>query len=199
MTAPGDGPRSLRDLLEAMRPRDGDTEVSVADVLGRIGDRSFAAAILVPALLLVSPLSGIPGTPTVGAAIVLTIAGQAIAGRSHLWLPGVLMRRSVAAPRMIHALRFLERPVAWVDVHSHGRLRPLMRPPLHRLSYLAMIAVALTWPVLELLPFVTTIGALSVALMSAALITRDGAYMVAGYLVGGGLLFAAASLFAGLF
>ena len=39
-----------------------------------------------PALILVSPLSGIPGAPSIGALIIVTVVVQALVGRQHLWL-----------------------------------------------------------------------------------------------------------------
>lgn len=189
---------SLSDLLTAMRPDDGETSISVGDVINRIGDRSFSAAILVPALLLVSPLSGIPGSPTMGMLIILIVTVQAVMGRQHLWLPRLLMHRRIAARNMHRALDFLDKPVGWVERHSHGRLHLLTHPPLHLLAYLAILVVVLPWPVLELLPFVTSFGAGAVSLMSVGLITRDGAYLVAGYILGGALLFTQVSILMGL-
>ncbi len=192
-----DAPESLSDLLTAMTPRDEDTHVSLGDILGRFGARSFAPAILVPALILVSPISGIPGTPTVGALIVILIAVQALIGRKHLSLPGFLMRRRVEADKMRKAINWLARPAAWIDRHSHGRLRPLTGLPLSLIAYAVVLMIAISWPLLELLPFVTSFGAGAVSLITFGLMTRDGAYLIAGYVVAGLLSFAAASVASG--
>ena len=191
-------PQSLADLLEAMQPRTEDAHVSVGDILSRIGDRSFSPAILVLALILVSPVSGIPGTPTLGALIVVLCAVQGILGRDHLWLPGVLMRRKIKAARMRQGITWLARPAAWIDRHSHGRFTFLTATPLSQLAFGIITLIALTWPVLELLPFVTSFGAGAVSLIAFGLMTRDGAYVIAGYAVAGGLAAAAISLVAGV-
>ncbi|SPF79714.1 exopolysaccharide biosynthesis protein [Pseudoprimorskyibacter insulae] len=175
-------PESLEDLLDAMEPEVGDAAVSVRDILERIGDRSFSPAILIPALLLVSPLSGIPGTPTLGAFIIILIALQGAAGRKHLWLPRFLMRRSVSSVRMLRAVDFLERPAKWVDGYTEGRrLIFLTVGPLRILALLMIAVVAATWPFLELLPMVTSIGAGCVSLIAFGLMTRDGVFVLAGY------------------
>ena len=173
-------PESLKDLLVAMRPEDGASHVSVKDVLTRIGEKSFAPAILVIGLILVSPVSGIPGTPTIGSLIVVLCAVQAILGRGHLWLPGLLMRRRVSALRMRRGIDWLRRPADWLDRHTHDRYLFLSAPPFSQLSFGLIGMVALTWPFLELLPFVTSFGAGAVSLIAFGLMTRDGAYMIAG-------------------
>lgn len=172
---------SLTDVVDAIR-RAGDGEtLSVEDILHEIGDRSFATALLVPALLLVSPISGIPGSPTVGAIIVILIASQWILRRKHLWLPGFIMRRTVAAEKMHKALAWLERPAAFVDRHTRPRLRMLTSGPFRTVTLAAVLVIAAAWPLLEILPLVTSVGAFAVALLSFGLMTRDGLYVVAGY------------------
>jgi hypothetical protein len=190
----GTAPQSLGELMVAMQPKPGDTHVSVGDILSRIGDRSFAPAILVIGLILVSPISGIPGTPTLGALIVLICAVQGILGRGHLWLPAVLMRRRIKAERMAKGITWLARPAAWIDRHSHGRFAFLTATPFAQLAFGVITLIALTWPFLELLPFVTSFGAGAVSLIAFGLMTRDGAYVIAGYAVSGGLAAAAISV-----
>lgn len=172
---------SIGELLSAISPREGASQVSVGDILDRIGDQSFAPAILVPALILVSPISAIPTAPTIGALTIMLVALQAACGREHLWLPQFLQRRSISAEKLDRGLRFLAPLAGWIDRHSHDRLRPLTVKPLNRLAFIVICLSVITWPVLELLPMLTSIGAFGVALLSIGLMTRDGAYLVAGY------------------
>jgi hypothetical protein len=172
---------SLSDVVDAIRRAGDGDELSVEDILHEIGDRSFATALLVPALLLVSPLSGIPGSPTIGAVIVVLIAGQWILRRRHLWLPGFIMRRTVAAEKMHKALDWLDRPAAFVDRHSHPRLRMLTSGPFRVVVLASILLIAGAWPALELLPLVTSVGAFAVALLAFGLMTRDGLYVLGGY------------------
>lgn len=185
---------SLTGVLAALRRAAHGEELSVQDMLAEIGDRSFATALLVPALILVSPISGIPGTPTLGAIVVILIVGQWIAGRDHLWLPGFVMRRRVSSARLLKALAWFDRPAAFLDRHTAPRLSLLTMGPLMLLPLLTVLAIAATWPLLELLPFVTTIGAFAVSLFAFGLMTRDGAYVALGYVFVGGL----AALVAGI-
>lgn len=177
-------PESLGDLLAAMRPDDGQDRVSVDAVLHRVGSRSFPAFVLVPAVLLVSPLSGIPGTPTLFGLLIVLVTLQALLGRKHLWLPRVIRNRSVSAARMTRALNWLAKPAGWMDRHSHHRLRFLSAAPTRPLAYLFVTLAALSWPLMEILPFVTSFSAGAVAMIMFGVMTRDGAYILAGYIQG---------------
>ncbi len=173
--------RSLGEVLDAVRRAGNGEALLVQDILHEIGERSFATALLVPALLLVSPLSGIPGVPTFGAMIVILIAGQWVLRRRHLWLPGFILRRSVATAKMHTALDWFDRPARFVDRHSHPRLRLLTSGPFRLVAIGSIVLIAALWPPLEILPMFTSVGAFAVALLSFGLMTRDGLYVVAGY------------------
>lgn len=185
---------SLGDVLSAIRKAARNDSLSVRDVISEIGDRSFATALLVPALILVSPISGIPGAPTIGAMIVILVVAQWIFGRDHLWLPGFIMERRVRSDRMRRALTWFDRPAAFIDRHSAPRILILTTGPLAVIPLIAVLIIAATWPLLELLPFVTTIGAFAVSLFAFGLMTKDGAYVVLGYLFVGGLAALAAGI-----
>lgn len=174
-------PESLSELIDRLRPAGDAAEVTLGDVLRQVGSQSFAPVLLVPALLLISPLSAIPGMPTLGALIVITVTAQWLVGRRHLWLPRFVMTRTLSAQRLASALGYLDRPAAWIDRQSRDRLRALVLWPASAIAKLCILAIALTWPVLELLPMVTSIGAAAVALFAFGLMVRDGIFVVAGF------------------
>ena len=172
---------SLTALLAAIRPKADEEWLTLGEILSRIGQRSFAASLLVIALLMVSPLSAIPFLPSLVAAVILLIAGQAILGRHHLWLPRILMQRSVSAEKLRRALDWLARPAAWIDAHRSGRWVVLTLWPISSLAYLVIIAVALTWPPLSFVPFSTTLSAVGLAMLAAGQTLRDGIFVLFGY------------------
>ncbi|WP_299619517.1 exopolysaccharide biosynthesis protein [uncultured Tateyamaria sp.] len=186
MTPPDRG--TLTALLDRLEGAATGDEVSVQDILNKIGDRSIMPIVLAIALVLVSPLSGIPGLPTISAIIILLVMGQALARRQHLWLPAFLRDRRLRSDRMIKSIAHMRRPAHWIDRHSHPRLRILTSGPLRLVTLLACTVVPMIWPFLELLPFVTSIGAGAVALMSFGLLTRDGLYVLWGYVVVGAMV-----------
>ncbi|TDE37095.1 exopolysaccharide biosynthesis protein [Antarcticimicrobium sediminis] len=178
-------PRSLTGLLDALDAAATGPSVSVADVLTHVGERSFTPVILAVALLLVSPASGIPGVPTLSAFLIVLVGVQGLARRRHLWLPGVLMRRQIGSERFRSAIGWLRRPAGWIDRHSHARLRGLTWGPARLVAFTLCVVIPMMWPALELVPFVTSIGAGAVALIAFGLLTRDGLYVLLGYVMCG--------------
>ncbi|MFA5580644.1 MAG: exopolysaccharide biosynthesis protein [Paracoccaceae bacterium] len=69
----GKAPETLTDILDAFSAAGENGQVTVRAVVDEIGDLSFAPALLVPALILISPLSGLPGLPTMGAIIEVAV------------------------------------------------------------------------------------------------------------------------------
>jgi hypothetical protein len=89
--------------------------VSVGDIVEEIGGDAFGPLLLVPALFLVTPVSGVPGMPTIGSLIISLIAVQIVLGRDSLWLPGFLTRREMKKDRLDKALSWLRKPAGWID------------------------------------------------------------------------------------
>lgn len=173
--------RTLTHLLDGLEHAASCASVSVDDVLHEFGDRAITPFILLIALLLVSPLSGIPGAPTVSAALIVLLTFQALLGRRKLWLPAFLLRREVASKRLLMAVKWMRKPCAFVDRHSHSRLRILTVGPARSFTLLVCMIIPLGWPLLEVLPMISSIGAAVVALLSFGLFTRDGLYVLLGY------------------
>ena len=189
---------TLAYLLDSMDRAAENEAVSINDVLHEIGDRSITPLILIVALLLVSPLSGIPGVSTMAALIIILLAVQAVTGQRRLWLPQFLLRREVAGHRLSGCVRFLRRPCAFVDGRCKPRLQFLTTGPMRFITLVVVPIIPLGWPCMEVLPMMSSLGAGTVALLVFGLFTRDGLFVLLGYicvaitLIVGGLLFLAA-------
>lgn len=181
MTRDHEPAQNLNELLDAVNQAAERDLVSVKHVLQEFGERSITPFILLISLLLISPISGIPGVPTVSAIIIVTLAAQALAGRDHIWMPDVILRRHLSGERLRDAVDWMRKPCAFLDRHSHARLRLLTSGPMRVLTLLVCILLPSSWPMLELLPMVTSIGAATIALLTFGLFTRDGLYVSAGY------------------
>jgi hypothetical protein len=161
------------DRLEESVEGDGDS-VSVAHIVEMLGGHSFPALILVPALLAVSPASGIPGvTVAVGLIVVVTVA-QALMGRDCLWLPGFLANRRIPSDRLCGAVGWLRKPIEFVERFLRPRLTWLVRRPLVYLPLVVMMAIGMGMPLLELIPTSGSIAAATIALFATGLLMRDG-------------------------
>lgn len=173
--------RSLSDILDAVEAAAEGGTASVEDILTEVGERSFSPIILVPALILVSPLSGIFGLPTVGAVLIFLTTVQKLFGRPHVWLPSVIKKRSVKAERLIRAVGWLRRPSRWIDARMEKRLTWLVTRGANIATLLTIIAITMVIPLLEVLPFVTSVLATAIAFFAIGLLARDGAFIVLGY------------------
>lgn len=178
---------SMSGLVERIRlAGNGGDRVSVADIVDGIGDDAFAPLLLVPALVLISPVSAIPGFSSVVGLIMALIALQMALGVRRVWLPGVLRRRTIAKASLERAAGFLDRPARFIDRFTRRRLAPLTAWPLSIVPSLVCVAAALVIPLFELVPMSSTIVSTAIALFALAMVTRDGVLLIFGLAVLGG-------------
>ncbi|MBN2907419.1 MAG: exopolysaccharide biosynthesis protein [Rhodobacteraceae bacterium] len=173
--------QTVNGVLDALVASIRGDRVSVAEIVAGLGERSFAPLLLLPALILVSPISSIPGMPTMGGLVIGLVAVQMIFGRSSLWLPAALARRSVSARKMCKAVKWLRRPASWIDRHVHPRMVRLATRPFSCVALMVCLAVTLVMPLMEFVPMLATVAASAITLFAIGLMTLDGAYIVAGY------------------
>lgn len=106
--------------------------------------------------------------------ITALFALQVVFNRKHLWLPGFIERHQINAAKLTKLLKRLKRPAGWVDKVLKPRLHWATEPPLLQLIAVSVIALVVTVPALEFVPFASTIPMVSVGLFGAALLCRDG-------------------------
>lgn len=182
-------PSTLADVLDVVACAGGPENVCVADLLKTFGQRSFGALLLVPSLIVVSPISGIPGVPTVTGVLISLIAIQMLLGRTTLWLPRSLLQRCIARRQLDRVIAFVRPGAAIADRLLEPRLMFLTQAPFNRLIAATCLATALTMPALEVVPFATSIVAAAIAVFALALIAHDGLLVVVAFLVAGASLY----------
>ncbi|WP_279478023.1 exopolysaccharide biosynthesis protein [Aureimonas sp. SK2] len=168
-------------LDELKRSADGKDTVTIRTVIDAFDSRSYGAFLLVPALLEISPIGGIPGVPTVIAAIIALFAAQILFGQKAMWLPGFLGSRRLSSDRLHKAIDKLRPLARFMDRWFHGRLPLLTSTPFMKGAALACVLLAFTVPPLELVPFASTAPMAAVAAFGLAMLVRDGALMVVAY------------------
>lgn len=156
--------------------------VCVADVLDDFGGRSFGPFIMIPALLEITPIGGIPGVPTALALFIALIAVQLLLGRDHVWMPLFVQRRAVGSKKLHAAVTKLRGLGRFLDRHSEGRLEGLTQGTAMRLVALMILALCAAVPPLEFLPFASSIPMLAIAILGLALTVRDGALLLVALL-----------------
>lgn len=180
LSRPREMGRLLRRLARLARePREGDS-VTLAQIFADLGDRSFPTMILIPALVLVSPISAIPGmTGTLGLTIALLL-GQRLFGRRALWVPSRLGRLRIPSKKLETGVLWLRRPAAVMDRMLAPRLTTFADGALKRLPMTVVTLSACCLPLLEFLPMSgTTMGA-AITLYAAGLLARDGRFVLLG-------------------
>ena len=148
--------------------------VSLALILEALGQRSFAPLILVAGLILFSPLSGIPGVPTLMGLLILLTSVQMLMLRRHFWLPQWLLKKSIPGARFHRALHWLQRPAAFIDRWLQPRLPALVHRGGTYLIAILCTTIAAALPLMEILPFSATIAGLALTAFGLALVAQDG-------------------------
>ena len=177
-------PHKVGEILDCLdQMAEGQDSVSVEDVVGSFGKRTFGPVIMVPALLELSPVGAIPGVPTFLAVTIAILAAQKMFGREHLWLPGWIGHRCVSSDKLRKSTKKLRPIAAFMDRHFHGRLKSLTHAPFSRIAAGMVILLCATVPFLEVLPFASSGPMLAIAMFGLAVLVRDGALMVGALLI----------------
>lgn len=173
-------PDSVAGILNRARySLDGD-EVSVREVVESMGRASFAPLLMLPAMIVASPASGIPLLSSICGISIALISFQMIARREHVWLPDWIMRRHAPKDRIRKALDWLCRPALFLDKVTRQRVRFLVEPPLLLIPQIICLLSGAMMPMLELVPFTSSILGIAVSVMAVAMVTRDGLLVLFG-------------------
>ena len=176
-------PQNLETLLQCLeKAGEPDQPVTIECMLEVTDERSFGALLLVPGLLVLSPLSGIPGLPSVFAVMVSLIALQLLIGRKHFWLPKWLLRRSASRSKYDKAMAFLHHIAGFVDRLLKRRLCFLTSSLANRANAVLCLAIAATMPPLELIPFGNSTAGAALSVLGLGMMARDGAMIIAALL-----------------
>lgn len=188
-------PQNLKTLLDLLADAGESGEpITIECMLEATGQRSFGALLLIPGLLVFSPLSGIPGLPTFFAIMVGLIALQLLVGREHFWLPRWLLKRSASRSKYDRAIKFLKRPAHLIDRLIRQRLTFLADGISVYINALLCLLIAVTMPPLELIPFGNSVAGAALSLLGLGMMARDGALVIAALLPLGLLIYLASRL-----
>ncbi|PRY94906.1 hypothetical protein BCF33_0509 [Hasllibacter halocynthiae] len=172
---------SVNEILDDLRDAAHDGKVTVGEMAEAMGHRGTAPFLIVPPLIEISPIGGIPGVPTFLALVIAVFAGQIAFGREEPHVPGKLARRGVEGRRLQGATDKL-RPLAdRLDGWFRGRLSPLTGKPARQAAAAVVLALCLTVPPLELVPFASTIPMGAILVFGLAFLFRDGLLMLGAF------------------
>lgn len=175
--------QSIDDVLCCILSAGKGGTVCVEHVLATMGHRSFGPSLLAASLLLVSPLSGVPGVSTSIGIIIAAIALQMLVGRETIWLPQAMLQRCLDRPRLERAISLIRPAVRVVDMLARPRLSFLTRQPYSRFIAALCMIIALFIPPLELVPFTSSVIAAVLATFALALTAHDGIIAIIAFAV----------------
>ena len=169
---------ALSDVLDRLEHSVRGESVTVQEVVAELGQRSFAALMLIFALISTSPASAIPGLTATVAGIVFILVVQMILGRQCVWLPRFIYRRRLSRAKLCKGIGWLRKPVAFVERFLKARLVFLMHRPWLFLPLVPILLLTLAMPFMEVVPTSGSIASAVIALFAAGLLTRDGALVL---------------------
>jgi hypothetical protein len=182
----GNSDNPVMDIVEGLDDAAQAEEVRLRDAVASFGRRSFLPLLMVPALLLVSPLSGIPLFSSLGGLTIALVSAQMLwPGRRVIWLPEAMLRRRIEGARARAALDRLHATAKWLDTHTKERLPWLVTRPGSRIIETACLICGCAMPFLEIIPFSSSFLGGAVLLMALGLLARDGLFALCGLLVMG--------------
>lgn len=181
-------PGGLVSLLDGMAAAGTGDRVSLGQITRALGPAGLGGAILVPALIALSPATVIFGVATVCGLMIAVIAAQIMWNAPRLWLPAPVCRLSVQRSALVWLRNRLTGPFGWLENRSRVRLIPLMRAPLGHVPGAVAFTLGAAMPFLELVPLSATTGGAAVTLMVLGLLLDDGLLVAAGLLASFGVL-----------
>ncbi len=172
-------PRPLSEVLSEIAGRVGKS-ISVANLRDELGDRGFAALLVIFAAVNLLPLP--PGTSAILGIPLIIVSAQMVLGRQSAWLPEFILQKSIThdrfaamSGRVTPKLKRLERIV-------QPRYWPFSRRHADKWIGTAafVLAIAVTIPI----PFGNWLPAFAIAILGIALSERDGILLSAGIALG---------------
>ena len=148
--------------------------VSVDQMMEATGQSSFGPLLLIPGLIVLSPIGGMPGVPTFVALLVGIAAAQLVVGRCYVWLPRWLLKRKAPQQHLHRAIRFM-RPIAtYSEKVVRMRMRWMTGSRGTRVVAGFCLCICVLMPPLEIVPFANSMCGAALSLFGLALIARDG-------------------------
>lgn len=167
---------------------EGKEKISLDDLMGAVGRRSFGPLLLLAGMVLSAPgISDIPGVPTILGLFLLLVSVQILIGRKEFWLPRWLLRRTVTSKRLkkMTGSKWIRKPAGAVDWFTVERLKFLAGPAMQGVIAGVTTMLALISPITELVPLSSMGVGAAVIAFGISLVARDGLMALTGLVISG--------------
>ena len=183
---------NLVSIIARMEDVNGNGKIKIDEIIKIIGQVSFAPLLILPAIALATPLSGIPLFSSIMGVIIFLVSVQMLMRREELWLPHWLLNIGTSRSRIRASFEKLRPIVAWLDRRTQTRLTVLTHRPLVFIPQVICVLSGMCLPLLEFVPFSSSLVGVAVALLGIGMFARDGVILILAMLpfVGIGFLVA---------
>jgi hypothetical protein len=172
---------SVENQMRVLHVAEDRDRVCVGELIERLGSRAWGPLLVVPSILVMTPLGAIPGVAVGTGILLITISVQILIAGRTLWLPERLERFRLPADKLNAAIDRCEPVLRRIDMVVGPRLEFLAAPPAHYfIAVLVMLLAASMFP-LALVPFGVLVPAAGVVLLGLGLMTRDGVMLLFGF------------------
>lgn len=153
--------------------------ISFEEIIELLGTRAFGIALLLFSLPNALPFSVIPGLAFVFSTPIFFIAVQMILGRSTLWLPDIIAKKTVSQKSLAKIINTTLPYLKKAEFFLKPRWAFMTSRPMEILNGLVILVLALL--LILPIPFSNFIFAIQLIVFSMGLIEKDGIFIVLGY------------------
>lgn len=149
--------------------------LTFGQMMDAIGRNSFSPLLVVIGLIMMLPgPADIPGVPSLLGLVVILLAAQMLWRHDHVWIPAWMENRKVKSKRVHKMISWMRRPAVWIDAITAPRWTWLMNHATVTVLAIAAIIVAMSTPLMELVPFTANLAGVAIAAFGLAILARDG-------------------------
>ena len=177
-STPSPQPRFSTELQDLAR-QFADRPARLAELLAATRGRGFDFLLLLIGLPFLTPIP-LPGLSTPFGLVVLVVGARLAVGRRP-WLPATLLQRELPSRFIATVLAAASHAVRWLEVLLRPRLDFVHQQGIYRRVSGALIMVSGLLLLLPLpIPLTNSLPALTVVLLAAGAMERDGLFFLAG-------------------
>ena len=166
--------------LEAMAEQASESGLSLRDILDRLDERAFGAALFILALPCAIPF--LYGVPQAVSLPMIALAVQMLSGREEPWLPDRLGVRMIDRSNLQRISAFGRKWFGWVEIFAKPRLLWMSGQKAERgiAVFLTLFCASILLP----FPGTNTMPGIAVAIVAFGLMARDGLLILVGLFFG---------------
>lgn len=158
--------------------------VSVGRILDVMGQRGFGPLLLLPSLLVISPVGELPGACAVLGAILFLISIQIVMGQDTPWFPRALRDITFSGKKFSERLKKMKPFTKSVDKYLENRLSSLASNEIViRFTAFVCLLLSIAIAVLSIIPLAPLMLGLPSFAFSLGMTARDGVILLLGYLL----------------